>query len=64
MESLFIFFVMSIFILMTLVSFGIIYSIIMDCKNDPSEIRWAISLLAIVLIMGIYGLVILGYFGG
>lgn len=60
MESIFMFFTLSIFSLMTIVSFGILYSILTECKGNPSEIKWALGLLIATLVMGVYGLTFVG----
>ena len=63
MESIFMFFTMSLFSLMTIVSFGILYSILTECRGNPSETKWALGLLIATLVMGVYGLVLTGLLG-
>ena len=61
MESLFIAFVYLIFIVITLVSLGILYGILKACNPAKDDSIWfAVSLISLV-ILGMYGIFLLDY---
>lgn len=63
MESLFIVFVYLIFIVMTLVSLGILYGILKSYNPARVDSIWYAVFLLSLVILGMYGIFLLDYLG-